>query len=129
MKNNLIWVVLLFIVAIGSFFAGTKYQASKMPVFNRANFVGRNPQVGANMIRGEITALDDNSITIKQPDGSSKIVFLSDSTIINKSQTGSITDLTAGLQVSVFGQSGSDSTVTAQNIQLGGVNPANPIGQ
>jgi len=77
---------------------------------------GQNGQGG--FVGGEITAKDDKSITIKDRDGSSKIVFFSDSTTIGKTAAGSASDFNAGQQVMVNGQANSDGTVTAQNIQI-----------
>jgi hypothetical protein len=50
-------------------------------------------------------------------DGSSKIVLISDTTSINKSDSGSKSDLTTGTKVAVFGAD-NNGTVTAQNIQI-----------
>jgi hypothetical protein len=79
-------------------------------------------------IGGEIVSKDDpvkpdgngasQSITIKMSDGSTKIVFFSDSTNIGKAEKGSSSDLAAGQQVMVNGTANQDGTVTAQNIQI-----------
>jgi len=58
------------------------------------------------------------TITVKLEDGSSKIILLSEKTSINKASEGSITDLTAGEKVAVFGTTNADGSVTAQNIQI-----------
>jgi hypothetical protein len=52
------------------------------------------------------------------PDGSTKIVLLSDTTTVNKATTGTLSDLTKGQQVAVFGQENSDGSVTAQTVQI-----------
>lgn len=80
--------------------------------------VGRQ---GFRPVNGEIISADDKSITVKLPDNSSKIVLLTDTTIINKSAEGAKEDLKTGEKVALFGTENSDGTVTAQNIQL---NPA-----
>ena len=49
---------------------------------------------------------------------SSKLVFFSDTTSINKPATGTPEDLTAGKQITVIGQAGDDNSLTAQNIQI-----------
>lgn len=67
---------------------------------------------------GEVTAKDDKSITVKTRDGSSKIIYFSDSTLIGKATQGSISDLNTGNQVSVNGKSNPDGTLSAQNIQI-----------
>ena len=52
---------------------------------------------------GEITSVDDSSITVKTPDGGSKIILVSDSTTINKAAQVDKTDLKAGSKVSISG--------------------------
>jgi len=125
MKNTtIITIVLVLLVGSASFFAGMKYQQSKSPRF--ANFQGnRNGQFqqratggGARPVRGEILSQDDESITVKLADGSSKIVILSTTTSINKAAEGSKDDLKVGEQVYLFGSENSDGSITAQNIQI-----------
>ena len=110
------------------FFGGMKYQQSKQP--SRADFQSRagmrqqnlpsgvQQRMGAGTVRGEIISQDETSITVKLPDGSSKIVLISENTEINKATEGSIDDLGTGEQVMVIGQTNSDGSITAQNIQL-----------
>jgi len=151
MKNNLLITILIAIIvgAIG-FFAGTKYQQSKTASGFTRQFGqfgngqqriimggsgGRtqgNGRMGAGQVLGEILNQDDKSITVKLQDGSTKIVFLSDTTNINKATTGSKSDLKVGVRVGVFGTENADGTVTAQNIQLNptirGTTGVNPTG-
>lgn len=134
MKNNLMIAVAatLLVAGGGGFFAGMKYQQSKTPSFNgnfgemRQRFGDQNGSGtragapnGINAVRGEIISKDENSITIKLSDDSSKIVVLSDSTSINKTDAASADDLSEGTQVTIFGQTNSDGSVTANNIQIG----------
>ena len=79
---------------------------------------GGQAGAGFRPVAGEILSMDDKFITVKLPDGSSKIVLFSDKTAIDKSATGTKEDLTVGMRVAVFGQDNSDGSVTAQNIQL-----------
>lgn len=129
-KSTIITIVLVVLVAVAAFFGGMKYQQSKSPFANRQtgnfqrNITGngqlRNGNGGQNFrpVAGEITAMDDKSITVKSQDGSSKIVILSQSTSINKTDTAAKTDLQVGSTVSVFGTANSDGSITAQNVQL-----------
>jgi len=126
MKNNALTIVLLLIVFTGvGFFAGTKYQQSKVPSF--ADRGGNRQQIGNNsgnrgrmggQVMGEILSSDEKSITVKLVDGSSKIVLLGTTTTINKAAEATASDLKIGEKVSVFGQTNADGSVTAQNIQL-----------
>jgi len=136
MKNNTILIVIVIAIIAGGagFLGGTKLQQSK--VRNNFRQIGgqRNGVLGTNgqqrtgtgngnrmdfrPVSGEITQADDKSITVKLADGSSKIVILSETTSINKADVAAKTDLKVGEKVAVFGQTNSDGSVTAQNIQL-----------
>ncbi len=74
---------------------------------------------GANRpVVGQIVSVDPTGITVKMPDGSTKIVVVSSSTTINKAATGTKEDLKTGVNVAVFGTANSDGSETAQSIQL-----------
>ena len=131
MKNNyLIMVAVAIIVGLGGFYGGMKYQESKKPEFVKnlpENFEQMRGQMGhtsnngsgPTTVRGEIISMDDSSVTVKLPDDSSKIVILTNSAAIIKSEEGSIEDLSEGTEVMIIGQTNSDGSVTAQNIQIG----------
>ena len=51
-------------------------------------------------------------------DGSSKIVFFSDSTEISKTTEGAVDDIEIGKQIMVSGDQNSDGSYTAKTIQL-----------
>lgn len=129
-KNKLIIAVLVIIATGLGFFGGVKYQQGKSSPtqqfagnFNRNGINGNGQRISRNgngmgATVGEIVNADSSSITVKMQDGSSKIVLFNDKTQINKAAQGSVSDLTTGTQVAVFGSSNSDGSVTAQNIQL-----------
>jgi hypothetical protein len=128
-KNLIIAVLLLILVGGGSFFGGMKYQQNKRSSAANQFFGGRNGQQmgavnnrngnGFRPVAGQILSMDNQSVTLKLADGSSKIVILSGNTVYNKTQTGSLTDLKVGDSISVFGSVNTDGSVTAQDIQIG----------
>lgn len=134
MKKEILYpVITAVVVGALAFFGGMKYQqmqrANLRGAGGNANFMmaggqrggaaggGQGMRQGFRPTIGEIIASDDKSITVKMEDGSSKIVLISDTTTINKTDPGAKTDLKVGTKVGVFGQD-SNGTVTAQNIQI-----------
>jgi hypothetical protein len=137
-KNNtmLITIAIAVVIGVGGFIAGMKYQQTKQPTFGRNgtnNFMmggGQNGQgangqtrtggarMGGGQVMGEILSQDATSITVKLTDGSSKIVLFNDKTTVNKAAEASTADLKTGETVAVFGQTNTDGSVTATNIQL-----------
>lgn len=141
MMKNFYPIVAILVVAIaaGSFYGGMKYQEGK----NGQQFTqGRNQMRTRfgnnggngnlnNAVRGEVLNADSNSLTVKLPDGSSKIILLSDKTTVNQTAESSKSALKSGEQVMVFGSSNSDGSVTAQNVQINPLfrGPNNTAGQ
>jgi hypothetical protein len=136
MKNNLVVTIIVAVIVGGiSFFGGMQYQKSQV-----SNFAGVPSQFGQRMIgqgfggsqgrqgstpmrsggfaSGEITSIDNNTITIKTQDGSSKIIIYSDSTKVNKTSDGSKSDLKVGERITAVGTESSGS-ITAQDISIG----------
>jgi len=142
MKKLLPIIIVAVVVGVGAFYGGMKYQASKAPAgltgTNFQNLQNLSPeerqarlqQFGAGMngargtrtnggfVRGEIISKDDKSITVKLPDGGSKIVFYSDSTQVGEFTRGTPKDLEIGKTVMVNGATNSDGSVSAQSIQI-----------
>lgn len=127
MKNPIIGLVIVAVLfgALG-FFGGMQYQKSQRVSFAQLAGQGQMRRLGQNgnaqVTRGEILSLDNNSVTVKLPDGSSKIILLGGNASITEATTASKDSLKSGEQVAVFGSSNPDGSVTAQNIQL---NPQN----
>ena len=77
---------------------------------------------GSRPLSGEILSQTEDSITIKLSNGSTKIIFVSDSTEITKSVEGSLDDFSEGEQIFVSGTENPDGSYTAETIQLSPVN-------
>jgi len=125
-------------VSLGiGFYSGTKYISNKKPEFvnqfNQRNRdqAGQSRQIlgasgqktggmpgGSRPVVGEVIANDSKTITIKQGDGSSKLVLISSTTTVSKAQPADTSSLLVGEKVSVFGNQNSDGSTTAQNIQI-----------
>lgn len=133
-------LLLLVIVGGGSFFAGTKYQQSKVPNFaamrgqlnnGAARLTGNGNRFGGGrQVIGEIISSTDTSLTVRLADGSSKIILLSDKTTVVTTRASTLTDLIVGEKVGVFGSENTDGSVSAQNIQLNPLTPQvtpNPV--
>ncbi len=126
MKKSLVTtIVVTLLVGSVCFFAGIKYQQNKQRAFTR-QFVGQMGgrqgnganRLGLSPVNGEIISVDDKSITVKLADNSSKIILLTETTVLNKSSEASKKDLKIGEKVTAFGTENSDGSITAQNIQL-----------
>ena len=127
MKNvkSIIWIVAVLVIIGGSFFGDMKYGQTKkpsgMPGFGNAP-AGQGQRLGngkgGNIVSGEVISQDDKSITVKTQDGSTKVVYFSDSTKVTKSTSGSKSDLKSGAQVMASGTTNTDNSVTAMDIQI-----------
>lgn len=127
-KNTMMIVaVLLIIVALGGgFFAGMQYQKSQpRSLSGNGQFAGRSGGFGGGAggqrfapVRGQVIGLGTGTLTVKQQDGATKIVVVSSSTIFSKTQTAASTDLKSGDTVMVVGNSNSDGSLTAMDIQI-----------
>lgn len=123
-------ITIAVVVGAAAFFGGMQYQKSQSPVGRFGQFGGRNGQggfagrsgnfQGSRPVAGEIISQDDTSVTVKLQDGSSRIIILSDKTVINKAETGSKEDLKTGENIVVFGTENSDKSLTAETILIGG---------
>ncbi|HZZ98815.1 MAG TPA: hypothetical protein VFG51_02675 [Candidatus Saccharimonadia bacterium] len=80
-------------------------------------FGGGGPGGGRPVI-GSVVNIDDKSMTIKEADGSTRIVLFSDNTSYTQSQTVTKATLKVGDQVGAFGTDNTDGSLTAQNVQL-----------
>ncbi len=150
-KSIAITVVVALVVGGAGFYGGTVHEKNSLVLNDQrlgmmvgGNFAGRNGGSqeqgqgqgrggaagmrggnGGGFISGQIIAMDDKSITVKDRSGSSKIILYSSSATVGKTVDGSAADLATGQDVMVNGTTNSDGSVTAQNIQI---RPAAPQG-
>lgn len=143
MNKKIAVIIAIIIIAGGSFYAGMRYDQSKNTAANRnaggfANLTSeerqarlqqfgtmagqgggqKGMQANGGFAFGDIISKDDKSITIKLPDGGSKIIFYSNSTQVKKAVDGTSDDLQTGTQVTINGTANSDGSLTAQTIQI-----------
>lgn len=128
-KQAIITVIVAVVVGATAFFGGMKYaqgQASKTAAQARQRFAqfagggGGFGRAGANggATSGQVIAKDDTSITVKQQDGSTKIIFYSGSTQFRKFADGTNADVQVGSDITAAGTANSDGSITAQSVQL-----------
>ena len=129
-KSVITTIVVAVVVGAAAFFGGMKYQQSKSPTTlsaaQRQQFAGQfrggtgaaRGGAAGGLISGQITSASSDSITVKDPTGSSHIVILAPSSMIRKAVDASTTDLQVGQMVTVTGQSNTGGSVTAQTIQI-----------
>lgn len=126
-KKNIIKVVVVLVVVLAAFYGGTLYgknHQNKFPARNQPGFMGmRNGDRAfgmgmASFISGQIISKDDKSVTIKLPNGGSKIVFFDTNTKVLKYIPGAVTDLAIGTDITVTGTPNSDGSLNASSLQI-----------
>ena len=136
-KKTIIISAVAAIAAGGiGFFSGTIYQknAAKTdsPFGNgrdrgqQMGFAGGasgNRANGGGMTTGEILSIDGQAMTIKLPDGGSKIVLFTDTTPVTKTVSTDKAGVKVGENVVVSGKSNQDGSLSANSIQI------RPIGE
>ena len=128
-KNQVIGgVVALAVVGGGAFYGGITYAKGQTP--QRGQFAAGNGQFFARtggmggrtaggFTAGKVLSISGDSMTIQsQQSSSTEIVLLSNSTQIEKTVSGTQSDLTTGTNVVVTGSSNSDGSITAQSVQI-----------
>lgn len=127
-------VVLVVVVGVGAFFAGTSYgeqqaQNTRAEFFSARQGGASGPggapsqagqggqQVGRPAASGTVKSVNGNSVQVSQQDGSTVTVTVNSQTAIQKTASGTISDLQPGERITVFStQTGSN--IVAQSIQL-----------
>ncbi len=123
-------IVTALLVGAGSFFGGVQHQKSQEPTagdFQAMRGQFRSGEIPQGVVQsgqgkpvsGEIIRSDEESITVKLADGSSRIIFVGEEAQINKSAPGVRDDLIEGAQVFVTGTENPDGSITATSVQIG----------
>lgn len=131
---TIVLIILILVAGGGGWYGGMQYQKSKGPTlpngasasqfrqrFGNINGNFRNQFANGGAVRGEVTAIQGGTLTVKLTDGSSKLVILGSSAAINKTATAAVSDITVGTTIQAIGTANSDGSVTATTVDL---NPA-----
>ena len=127
-QQIIIVIVALVILGGGTFYGGMVYGKGQnsQRMGGQGTRTGGRFAMGNNFIAGQVTAKDNQSVTIKDRSGSSRIVFYSTSTDVGKFVSGNISDVIVGSNVMVNGKTNTDGSISAQSIQI---RPILPQGQ
>ncbi|MDE2213311.1 MAG: hypothetical protein KGJ34_02145 [Patescibacteria group bacterium] len=125
-RNHLIIGIIILIVVAGlSFWTGTHYASSQTPgngTFGRGGgqyfTAGGRGGAGGSIAAGQILSISPTSLTLELASGSSEVVYFATSTQVLQTTTGSLNDLSVGVNVAITGTSNSDGSLTAENIQI-----------
>src|SRR5579859_7318858 len=130
MNKNIIFGIILVVVAGGAFWGGIAYATSGTPTSTRGQFTGAGGaggfagrggagRTGGGFTAGTIVSSGNGSISIQSMMSSStEIVLVGNSTQVFKTVSGSQSDLTPGANVVITGTPNSDGSMTAQSIQI-----------
>ncbi len=125
MKNKqIITGVVALIVGLGIGYFGAQ---AMTPARTAGTFAGRTGAAGtftrggaagAGLLSGTVAAEDSGSITLDTRDGSSHVVLINPATTVQKSVSGTMSDVAVGSTVVVMGTTNSDGSVSATSVQL-----------
>ena len=119
----------LAVVAFGGAAAGAALKKAPASTAVQAGAVGGNRTFGAGPngpgggIVGTISKVEGSTITVTQRDGTTATVVVPSSATVNKTVSGSVSDLTPGTSIAVRGAT-ADGKTTAETITL---NPPNVL--
>ena len=132
-------IIILVVVAGGSFYGGMVYGKSQVPAFPNAAFRGqggaadfalggpaaggqggaaRQGGQGGGFVVGQIEELGAGVLTITDTSGKQTRVAVSDTTLIEKNASVTLADLQKGETVVVSCSAGADGTITASSVQV-----------
>jgi hypothetical protein len=123
LKYIIVFVIVVLIVGAGAFYTGMKYAQSKNLRFNNIQnlqnkqFQKRNTN-SFQPLNGEVIDIQENTLTLKLSDNTSKIILLDSNTNISKTTKVTKDEIKVGEKIAVFGTKNSDGTLTAININI-----------
>ena len=135
MTNKLIAGLVVLVGVLAGFYGGTKFgqahptaaAASTTTTTTRPSAGtgatgagGRAGNFGGPAAAGQIVAVGDGTITVQDRQTGKQVKVSVGSARITKTVQGTTADLTQNQTVTVIGQTGSDGTVNAQAISIGG---------
>ena len=135
-------IVLMAVVGVGAFFAGNSYgqaqaQTVRSEFFASRQGQGNNPyannqgyaglqgqgalrgQLGRAAATGTVKSAEGSTIVVTQRDGSTVTVTVNGQTLIQKTTTGALSDITPGSNITVMSND-TGTSVTATVIQIRG---------
>ncbi len=128
-------VVVALIIGVGiGYFGGNALHPATPAQGTRGSFAGTNGGTrgsanGGEVLSGTVAVKDAGSITIDTRDGSSHVVLLTPATTVQKSVSGSVSDVSVGSTIVVTGSTNSDGSISASSIQLRPAQPSATVGQ
>ncbi len=135
-------ILVVVVVAGGSFYGGMVYGKSQVPTFPNAALRGqggaggfvpggqatggqaqggaaaRQGAQGGGFVIGQIEELGNGVLTITDTSGKQTRVTVTDTTLIEKNASVTLADLKKGETVMVSGATGTDGTITARSVQV-----------
>lgn len=135
-------VVVVLVVAAGSFYGGMTYGKSQTSTAASAGFQGvdgqgapgdfqgfrgqgqngaagaRTDAVQPGSTFGQIESIDGNTLSVTDRNGNPVTVQVTDTTLIEKNASVSVSDLAAGDTVIISGSDNSDGSITARSVQV-----------
>jgi hypothetical protein len=134
--NNLTVSLIVVIGILGGFYFGAKYGQGHPPAANAAAAAAATTQNGGGgaggagtvgggngltaAATGPITAVNGTTITVRDRTTGKDVKIDVSNARITRTVQGTTSDLTANQNVTIFGQTGSDGSVTAQAVTVGG---------
>lgn len=130
-KKTVIATVIIVVVALGSFYVGTRYEKNKLiKIIDRneqqadkkiatLTKEAQKPPVVANQIIGTVTKIDKNLLTITLADNAPQVIVTTPTTTYGETGTGKITDIAIGGTIAAIhtGVKNADGSYTAAAIK------------